>query len=122
MKKKYIDLLKYLSIQNSASTSNEIANVLQVSPRSVKNFVHEINSMYGKKIILSSRSGYTINSKSNISLLLNEDTEVLPQTHEERSYYIIKQLFLIILLLWIFLMFVIIYVSVILQYVHYYRR
>lgn len=94
MKKKYIDLLKYLSIQNSASTSNEIANVLQVSPRSVKNFVHEINSMYGKKIILSSRSGYTINSKSNISLLLNEDTEVLPQTHEERSYYIIKQLFL----------------------------
>ena len=25
MKKKYIDLLKYLSIQNSASTSNEIA-------------------------------------------------------------------------------------------------
>lgn len=94
MKKKYIDLLKYLSNQNTASTSNEIANVLQVSPRSVKNFVHDINSMYGKKIILSSRSGYTINSKSNISLLLNENTEVLPQTNEERSYYIIKQLFL----------------------------
>lgn len=94
MKKKYIDLLKYLSNQNTASTSNEIANVLQISPRSVKNFVHDINSMYGKKIILSSRSGYTINSKSNISLLLNENTEVLPQTNEERSYYIIKQLFL----------------------------
>lgn len=94
MKKKLVDMLQFLSQQTTSITSAELANALDISTRSVKNFVHEINSLYGTKIILSSRTGYTLNPKSNISLLLNEDNDTPPSTNEERSFYIIKQLFL----------------------------
>ncbi len=94
MKKKLVDMLQYLSHHDTSITSAELANALNISSRSVKNFVQEINSLYNTKIILSSRNGYTLNPKSNISLLLNEDNNTPPSTNEERSFYIIKQLFL----------------------------
>lgn len=55
MKKKEQELLNYLSEFNKPVRSAEIANALDISVRSVKNYVHNINSLYGKNIILSSR-------------------------------------------------------------------
>ena len=94
MKKKQMDLSKYLSSQSRPTNSNELAHALHISTRSIKNYVHEINALYGKNIILSSRNGYELNTKSNYSLLLSEDDSQIPQTLEERSFYIIKQLIL----------------------------
>ena len=94
MKKKQMELIKYLSSQSRPTNSNELAHALHISTRSIKNYVHEINALYGKNIILSSRNGYELNTKSNYSLLLSEDDSQIPQTLEERSFYIIKQLIL----------------------------
>lgn len=94
MKKKLTELLKYLSSQPKAFTSNELANALQISTRTIKNYVNEINSLYHKKIIFSSRSGYEINPQVSLDVLLSKESDQIPQTWEERAFYIIKQLVL----------------------------
>lgn len=94
MKKKEQELLNYLSEFNKPIRSTEIANALDISVRSVKNYVHNINSLYGKNIILSSRNGYELNLQNNYSLVLTNSSEQIPQTLEERSFFIIKQLVL----------------------------
>ena len=88
------ELLNYLSEFNKPIRSAEIANALDISVRSVKNYVHNINSLYGKNIILSSRNGYELNLQNNYSLVLTNSSEQIPQTLEERSFFIIKQLVL----------------------------
>ena len=67
MKKKQSELIKYLSENNKPVNSKELAHALNISSRSIKNYVHEINELYGKNIILSSRSGYELNPTSNYS-------------------------------------------------------
>lgn len=94
MKKKEQELLNYLSEFNKPIRSAQIANALDISVRSVKNYVHNINSLYGKNIILSSRNGYELNLQNNYSLVLTNSSEQIPQTLEERSFFIIKQLVL----------------------------
>lgn len=94
MKKKEQELLNYLSEFNKPIRSAEIANALNISVRSVKNYVHNINSLYGKNIILSSRNGYELNLQNNYSLVLTNSSQQIPQTLEERSFFIIKQLVL----------------------------
>lgn len=94
MQKNLNELLKYLLTQNKPQTSAEIAEALSISVRSVKNHVKEINALYGKKIILSSRNGYRINSQISSALLTDEHEEQIPQTWDERAFYIIKQLIL----------------------------
>lgn len=95
MKKKQSELIRYLSRQNQPVKSAELANALEISIRSVKNYVNDINSFYDKKVILSSRQGYQLNRQIPYYLLLNEDKNTsLPQTGEERAFYIVKQLIL----------------------------
>ena len=94
MKKKEQELLNYLSDFSKPIRSAEIANALNISVRSVKNYVHNINSLYGKNIILSSRNGYELNLQNNYSLVLTNSIDYIPQTLEERSFFIIKQLIL----------------------------
>ncbi|MCF0110860.1 MAG: HTH domain-containing protein, partial [Erysipelotrichaceae bacterium] len=93
MNKKQNDLLQYLIKKKDVATSNEISTAIGVSVRSVKNYVNEINNMYTNKVILSSRNGYQINPHFSLSLFADYSVEV-PQTNEERSFYIIKQLLL----------------------------
>lgn len=93
MKKKQHDLLKYLLSQSKPITSTEIANALSISTRSVKNYVSDINSLYNTKLILSSRNGYELNRQAS-SLLTLDNSESIPQTGEERAFFIIKELIL----------------------------
>lgn len=93
MKKKQHDLLKYLLSQSKPITSTEIANALSISTRSVKNYVSDINSLYNTKLILSSRNGYELNRQA-CSLLTLDNSESIPQTGEERAFFIIKELIL----------------------------
>lgn len=94
MNKKQLDMIRFLSIQNRAVSGKEIAKALNVTTRSVKNYVHSINGSYGKNIITSSRNGYELHSNEILSLLSFQNNTKIPQTQEERSFYIIKQLIL----------------------------
>ena len=95
MKRKEQDLLNYLAESKTPIRSTELANALGVSVRSIKNYIQSINSIYARPIILSSRNGYQLSGQNKISLVIsnNQDTNI-PQTLEERSFYIIKQLVL----------------------------
>lgn len=92
MKKKHIELLNYL-LNHINATSKEIAAALSISTRSVKNYVNEINLLNKEKVILSSKQGYTIQKTLARNLLSSHDEE-LPQTSEQRGFYIIKQIML----------------------------
>ncbi len=94
VQKNLSELLKYLLAQNKPQTSLEIAEALSISVRSVKNHVKEINSLYDKKIILSSRNGYRINNQITSAFLMDDREDEIPQTFDERAFYIIKQLIL----------------------------
>lgn len=95
MKKKQNELLKYLSNYTSPQKCIEIAHAINVSERSVKSYVSQINTLYNKKIILSSKDGYCINHQIFPNILIDEDDDLqIPQTDDERGFYIIKQLIL----------------------------
>lgn len=93
MKKKHRELLDYLLTNQQSITSKALANALHISPRSVKNYVIEINLLSNDKIILSSKSGYRVNAHE-VQKLLEHEEDQIPQTWEDRSLYIIKQLML----------------------------
>lgn len=93
MKKKHIELLQYLLDNPQTCTSKALAAALGISPRSIKNYVIEINLQSNEQIILSSKSGYTLNTQA-AQKLLQQEVEQIPQTWEERSIYIVKQLML----------------------------
>lgn len=94
MNKKQQEMIRILAEQSKPMTSVEIANALGVTSRSIKNYVHEINGFYGKTIISSTKNGYSLNAKTGSNLLVALNDEKIPQTLEERSFYIIKQLIL----------------------------
>lgn len=93
MKKKHRELLDYLLTNQQSITSKALANALHISPRSVKNYVIEINLLSNDKIILSSKSGYRVNAHE-VQKLLEHEEDQIPQSWEDRSLYIIKQLML----------------------------
>lgn len=93
MKKKHMELLEYLMDHPQNITSKELAAALQISPRSVKNYVIEINLLTHDRAILSSKTGYNVNA-SVARKLLQEENAQIPQSWEERAAYIIKQLML----------------------------
>lgn len=47
------ELLKYLSNENRIVTSIELANALNISTRSIKNYVSQLNTLFESKIIIS---------------------------------------------------------------------
>lgn len=67
-----------------------LAERLQVSVRSIKNYVREINEE-SENTILSSHSGYQINVEKAKELLDTQDNHI-PQTSKERVSYILNQL------------------------------
>ncbi|MDF9824807.1 lichenan operon transcriptional antiterminator [Breznakia sp. PF5-3] len=91
MKKKHIELINYLCEQTRPTTSKELSNALGVSVRSIKNYVNTLNIQANEKIILSSNTGYTIHKSIALKLLDHQDTQI-PQTSEERAFYIVKQI------------------------------
>ena len=67
-----------------------MANALNVSPRSVKSYITEINDTL-PDTVTSSRKGYVID-KEKAEELLNESKSLIPQTKDERVSYIINRL------------------------------
>ncbi|MBQ1323446.1 MAG: PRD domain-containing protein [Erysipelotrichaceae bacterium] len=90
MKKHLIQLIRILKQSEAPITSSSLANALNVSPRSVKSYITEINDTL-PDTITSSRKGYVID-KEKAEELLNESKSLIPQTKDERVSYIINRL------------------------------
>ncbi|MFV0393259.1 MAG: BglG family transcription antiterminator [Coprobacillaceae bacterium] len=91
MKKEYLALIHYLIDNNRAVTSKELAKELGVSVRSIKNYVNALNILANEWMIVSSNSGYVIHPHI-AQKLMEDETTTIPQTSEERMFYIVKQL------------------------------
>lgn len=89
--KENIRAMLLILLQSEKSLSAQtLSSELEVSIRTIKNYVKEINSC-GKKIIVSNKLGYQILLKKEARKYLIQDREGIPQTFKERSEYIIKK-------------------------------
>lgn len=88
MNKKYAQLIQALS-ENELLTAVTISQILNVSIRTVKSYIKNINEEH-PNLILSSRKGYSLNRDIAASFS-KEDKQnfTLPQSAEERQNYII---------------------------------
>ncbi|HAB0008182.1 TPA_asm: hypothetical protein GIN74_01890 [Listeria monocytogenes] len=95
MKNTRLDLLNYLIKSNEIISSRKLSTLLNVSTRSVRNYIQEINSYHKKKLILGYHAGYFIQDKNTASLFLEEtkkkSEKMLPQTENERIDYILSK-------------------------------
>jgi lichenan operon transcriptional antiterminator len=85
MLKKQNDIINLLNKSEHDITSNEIAAYLNISKRSVINYIHDINK--DEKIIYSSNKGYKLLEKQN---KLTEDLQ--SNDYLSRSRYVIKKI------------------------------
>lgn len=89
MRQVHVKLLKFL-INNNNTSTNKLGQYLKVTPRSVTNYINEINHIIPNTII-STKQGYKV-SNNNASRLLCYYQKEVPQSASERSIYIIKYL------------------------------
>lgn len=90
MKNHLIQLIRELKGSDTPLTSSSLANRLDVSPRSVKSYIQEINSI-SPDTISSSHKGYVID-RQKADDLLSQTKSSIPQTPEERVSYIINSI------------------------------
>lgn len=91
MNEKQCGLLNILSEHNRPVSSTELAGILQVSSRTVKKYISDINKEY-KTLIVSSQKGYSIDRELLKSLSISQSFAGIPQTPEQRVYYILLRL------------------------------
>lgn len=92
LRKEQETLLRTLLRQSRAVKSDELAQELGCSTRSIKNYVKQVNGLSEQIIIYSSKDGYLINRRLALGLLDQQEGSPLPQSHTERARYIIKRL------------------------------
>lgn len=90
MKPKMIKLIRILSDYSDFVTAANLAANMDVSTRSIKSYIQEINSSY-PEAIESSREGYRIR-KDMARQILDETGAHIPQSSQERIVYIINSL------------------------------
>lgn len=93
MKEKQEQLLRLLLQQDSPISSRILSEKMNVSVRTVKNYIYELNKLGSAPVITSSNAGYTI-LPDEVTKLLDEPQNAsdLPQTFKERSFFIIKRI------------------------------
>lgn len=95
MNSNHITLLKLLLQKNSYLTAKSIALNMNVSVRTVKNCVYQINAQY-TNTIHSSRNGYTADFEKARNILQSEveksGKSIIPQNSSERVNYLLQRL------------------------------
>ncbi|MFR3687722.1 MAG: HTH domain-containing protein, partial [Enterococcus sp.] len=93
MKEKQEQLLRLLLQQDSPISSRILSEKMNVSVRTVKNYIYELNKLGSAPVITSSNAGYTILPDEATKLLDEpQNASDLPQTFKERSFFIIKRI------------------------------
>ena len=90
MRGKHLELVRLLMKRTDWTTAKQVAQQLQVSERSVKNYIGEINYQE-ENLIAASKLGYRINRQQAEQVLEKQQTQI-PETSEERVNYIITEL------------------------------
>lgn len=85
------DLLIYLLSHNDWHTSSFLSTKFDISVRTVKNYIANINEAY-PHTIEAGRNGYRILNSENAQILLNDEENGIPQDVENRRNYILKKL------------------------------
>lgn len=86
------DLLRALLRHDRAVRSGDLARELGCSPRSVKAYVKQVNELAGDRVVFSSKDGYLLSRRLALNLLDQQEGSPVPQSHAERSRYIIRSL------------------------------
>lgn len=92
METKYQHLIQLLLKENRSITSKELAYRLNVSTKTIRNYVQTINGGRTVKLINSSHLGYTIDRSQLEEPVLDNHQISLPNTQDERVNYIVKSL------------------------------
>lgn len=83
-------LISLMMYEDFPKTAQYFADAMGISPRSIKNYIKEINS-FQNYTISSSNRGYLLNKRMAENILTqNEDS--IPQSYNERATFIIKSL------------------------------
>ncbi|MHC5248464.1 BglG family transcription antiterminator [Enterococcus sp. LJL90] len=92
MKDKQKHLITFLLKQDKPVSAKVTAASLNISPRTVKNYVKEINEL-SSGVIQSSNSGYLIDKDLGRKLVSESQNEVneMPETFTERSNYYLRE-------------------------------
>jgi len=92
MQEKQITMIRIISKSPKPVLCKQLASSLNVSTRTVINYINEINSMYPEPVIISTSNGYVIDRLKTTGLL--DKVHSIPDGYRERSFYICKQLLL----------------------------
>lgn len=94
VQKKQLTILQYLlNHKNKRVTAAEIASVLNVSVRTVKSYIQQINTAANAKVIQSSNQGYMVN-RYLANTIISKTEIPIPQSYDERCFYILRQFLL----------------------------
>ena len=89
---KELALVKILINEDDPISSKRLASKLNVSSRSIRNYVKHLNNFSERDVIISTTNGY-IGIKRSLQKLLEESSfNPVPQTPDERVKYILKKL------------------------------
>ncbi|WP_066497770.1 BglG family transcription antiterminator [Abyssisolibacter fermentans] len=93
MKKNHQLLINHLSNVNGWISADELASYIHISSRTIRNYIKDINKSHNNQpLILSSKNGYRINPKATSIGKFYKTEVALPETPNERHYYIIRKL------------------------------
>lgn len=90
MKQDYLKLIRLLA-ENQPCSVNSLANLMGLSARTIKNYVHDINVLF-PDAVQSSRNGYSITRNQAIKIM-ESAPKLIPQNSDERIAYILNRLF-----------------------------
>lgn len=88
MRKKQSELLQFLLDNKNWTTADTLSHNLNVSIRTIKSYIAEINFNY-PGLISSSNRGYQVDQKQTLRVLKTKDG--IPQDYDERCIYLIKR-------------------------------
>ena len=92
MNKVHYSFIEYLVRHDRPVKVKEISLWLNVSPRTVKNYVREINSTENGAVIFSDYNGYTVDpEKAKLLLQERKKSGEVSRSYEERAIYINKK-------------------------------
>lgn len=94
MNQNQIEIITILKNAKHPINSSKLSNQLNVSVRTIKNYIKDINAESNSTLIFSSREGYTLNNNCPIDLFIKPHDSKIPQTFEERTYFLIKRIIL----------------------------
>lgn len=89
MNDKQSQLITYLLNHPQKINAGALASALNISVRSVKNYIYSINTAANAKVITSSKNGYSIN-ETLANKLLPPKENLSFQSYDDRAQYIIR--------------------------------